>query len=143
VADLVVSDEGERYLLDRLLKAVLAVPADFKIGLYKNDYTPLRDWTISNLAPCDFPGYVPQTLDPNTWSDAVTLFGSAQSLYGSTGVTFACSSGTQIVYGYYVFDSTGGVGLWAQRFAAPIIVSIASPVVFQPTLRAHSESEPV
>lgn len=94
----------------------------YKIGLFKNNWTPGETDTISAVTPADFPGY----------SGLVTLTGWAASTWSSPRATItranvtwthSASAGSNDIYGYYVVDASGALA-WAERNPdGPVTVS--------------------
>lgn len=143
VADLVVSNEGERYLLALALGRVVYNPAEpFVCHVYTNDYTPNRDVELGDLTEGAWPGYAAQELDASGWTDPQTLDGQAVSWYHPAPVEFTFTSGTATAYGFYVTDYAGTTLLWVQRFDAPLIGNSSVPIPVRPAFGARSQSEP-
>lgn len=129
----VVPDEGERYLLDVLLKVALAVSDNWILHLYVNDVDIETDTVLADLDEAFYDGYAPVELIRSDWSDAATIGERAVSSWGSGPVSFVADSGDQDVYGWYVTDSAETVILWAERLAsAPFNVSTTNPLFLTP-----------
>lgn len=143
MADLVVSDEGERLLLGRALGKIVYDPDQpDKLGLFVNDYTPNKDTTLSDLEEPTYPAYERQELAGGDWRPPVTVDGEAVCWYGAGPVSFPVDTGLVIVYGYFVVDYTGAVLLWSQRFDSPQYGNSSFPVQVNGLLTARSQSEP-
>lgn len=141
---LVVSNEGEKFLLDRVTGRVPYDPLNEDlVRLYQNDFTPTRDVVLADLEEADFAGYTGVPLTAADWTAPDTVAGAAASWYGTGPLTWLASSGTQWVYGAYATDSTGTVLLWVVRFDSPQMVNSTTPASYQPTLTGRSEQEPV
>ena len=140
---LVVPDLGEQYLLTLLLRDT--VPADFPfwLGLYKNDYVPVRDTELADLVRADYAGYAPVPLVRASWNVPTDVGGVAQTFWGAGFVSFAPTSGTQTVYGYMVTDPSDSLLLWLERFPSPISISTVNPAFVLPSMRLNSLSQPV
>ena len=142
MATLVVSNVGERYLLDHVLSVPWSSGDSWTIHLYKNNFTPNKDMVLSDFTEATFGSYAAKTLTRATWTPAVTFSGIAISFYGTLPLTWTSSSGPQTCYGYYVTEDAGGELLFAQAFDSPQIVTALAPALVLPQLTLHSESEP-
>jgi hypothetical protein len=93
-------------------KATLMNAAPYKIGLFKNDYTPADTDTIAAVTAADFGGYSGlQNLTgwgASTWSSPDAVIAHAAKTWTADGT----SSNT--IYGYYVVDGAGNLA-WAER----------------------------
>jgi hypothetical protein len=139
LAVLVVTAEGQEYLLDLLLRTGSVAGKDFILGLYKNNVTIARNTVLASLQQATFPGYAPVTLTRSQWQapQAVSIY--EQSYWGTAFTLFTCTGGTQLVYGSYVRDSLSNVLLWGEKFSDPItaVLDVAIPVF--PAIRLRSE----
>lgn len=140
--NIVVSNEGERYLLALALNLASADLGVLQLRVYANDYTPTRDVTLADLTEATFSGYVPTALDPSLWSAPETLDGAAASWWDGGVVLFTPSAGVVICYGMYVTNAAGDVLIWAGRFSAPQTVTPSAPCVVQAAVELRSQSEP-
>ena len=137
---LVVPDEGELVLLEWMLKSG---PSDLHLHLYKNDYSPTRESTAIDFTDCDFVDYYIALLEPSNWSGPVLDDGAAQLVWGPGFITWATTGTDQYAFGYFVTTEDDATVVWAERFAAPQLVTITSPILVRPVMRLHSEVEPV
>jgi len=112
---LIIPNEGELELLDKMLKVALAVDEDYVLKLYKNNYTPTATSTSSDFTEADFDGYSEKTLVRASWNASVTVSGKASTSYPQQ--TWTCGSVTNDIYGYFVMGADSGKVLWAERFA--------------------------
>lgn len=142
MAELVVSDEGERYLLSRAIRDPWDTSETWLLHLYGNDYTPCKDTVEGDLEESDFPGYDTIVLNREDWTDPVTIMGVATSWNGVTPKLFEASSGSTLVYGYYITVPSAGVFLLSQRFDVTFLITSGQPLPIIPQLSLHSESEP-
>lgn len=140
--NIVVSNEGERYLVRLALRIDPPDTSDWILHLYKNDYTPTKDVELSDLEECDLAGYSPEVLDVAEWAEPTTIDGQAVSQYGSGLVSFPTASGTQNQYGFFLTADSGSTLLWAARFDAPQALTPSTPVVVQLSFAGRSQSEP-
>lgn len=112
---LIIPNEGELELLDKMLKVALAVDEDYSLKLYKNNYTPTAASTAANFTEADFDGYTAKILVRANWNTSTTVSGKASTSYPQQSWT--CGVTTNDIYGYYVQGADSGVVLWAERFA--------------------------
>lgn len=112
---LIIPNEGELELLDKMLKVALLVDEDYLLKLYKNNYTPDANSTAANFTEADFSGYSAKTLVRASWNTSTTVSGKASTSYPQQ--TWTCGVTTNDIYGYYVLGADSGVVLWAERFA--------------------------
>ena len=140
--DLVVTNEGERYLLDRAIRTPWLDDEVWQLRLFVNDFVPCKDMVISDITEASFPGYLAVDLVRADWTDPVTVMGIATSWNGTSPKEFDATSGVTTVYGYYITVPDPDVFLLAQRFDAPPIITSAAPILLVPQLTLHSESEP-
>lgn len=141
---LVFPNEGEIYLLKKLLKDTDAGTIEFIIGLFSNNFTPLKASVLADITPATFTGYSPVTAARSVWTDPITVAdGSAQSTYDTTFLQWIPTSGTQDIYGWYITDPDANYLIAAERFAtAPITISTTNPIILLPVIRLHSEYQP-
>lgn len=143
MADLVVSNEGERFLLALATGKTVYNPAEpWKCRIFTNDYTPDRDVVLADLTEGAWDGYAAEDLDGANWTDPETVDGQAVTWYEPAPVQFTVTSGAPVGYGYYVTDYTGSVLLWVQRFDSPQYGNYTYPINVRPALGARSQSEP-
>lgn len=140
--NLVVADEGERFLLDTTLSTPLAVSQTWNVHLYTNDYTPIRSVTLGDLVECSLPGYSAKPLTRSLWTPAITVGGQAQSQYGANPVLFPVTGGLATYYGFFVTTEDNAQLLWVQRGDAPAVIDPFHPGVANVVFGARSESEP-
>lgn len=139
---LVVPDEGELVLLERMLRLDEYTTQGFLIHLYTNDYTPNRESEYADFTEVVLAGYSAQALANADWNAPTTVGGVAQSVYGTGLVSFTVTGGTTPVYGYFVTDEGETTCIWAQRFDALRTLDSGNPVQLIPILRLYSESQP-
>lgn len=139
---LVVPDLGEIELL-RALLITGSPPVNFgTLRLFKNDWTPNKVSVLADVVECDFAGYAYKFLERAKWQGPNGIGGTAVSFYDTGLQQFTCSSGSQIVYGYYVLMTGISQLIWAERFATPFTVSTSRPLFIQPFMRLRSEVQP-
>lgn len=140
--DLILSNEGEQYLLDACVRLPWLASEDWELHLFKNNFTPDKDWTVGDLVEADFPGYASHTLTRATWVPAITSGGRAVTFYDVLPQEFPTSSSPQTVYGYWIDVPSLGVSVLVQRFDTPQLVTTGAPALVLPVLALHSEYEP-
>lgn len=114
---LVVPQEGELQLLDKMLRAALSVDENYILLLFQNNYTPDTNATASLFTEATFSGYAAMTLSRANWNASTIVSSKAQSSYGSNPQTWTCGVTGNTIYGYWVQGATSGKVLWAERFA--------------------------
>lgn len=102
--------------LETMLNSILTSALTLK--LYSNNYTPVAGSVAANFTEVAGGGYANLPLTFANWtitpgSPAVALYDTPQD-FNFTGATD--SPGT--VYGYYITRTSGGLLLYAERFAA-------------------------
>lgn len=143
VADLVVTNDGELYLLDRAIRTPWDASEVWSLRLYDNDFTPCKDMVISDITEATFSGYAAIDLVRADWTDPVSVSGVATSWNGSGPKEFDALSGVVTIYGYYVtVPGADDLFLLAQRFDSPVLLTASAPLLFTPQLTLHSESQP-
>lgn len=140
--DLVMGSDGEAEALRLFVKASVAPPRIWHLRIFKNDYVPNRDIVLDDLVEATFAGYDPVPLDPANWTTPVDLNGVAVSYYGLGFINFLTTSGTQVVFGYYVTFDDGEKLLYAERFISSVTVSTTVPAPVWPVMASRSASEP-
>lgn len=138
-----MSNEGERWLLDTLLRTPLAVDQRWHVHLYTNDYHPLATVTLADLTECSVTGYAPQELVRSQWPASGTVDGGAASVYGGNPVAFPCTGGSQTYFGFYVTTEDNLTLLWVQRNDASAVIDPLHPGLAVVTFAGRSQSEPV
>lgn len=137
---LVVPNNGELELLDKMLKDALSVNEDYILKLFGNDYTPDQSTTSTSLTEANFTNYAAKTLTRANWNSAVTVSNKAQSSYGSAPLTWTCGTTGDEVFGYWVEGATSGTVLWAERFATSRVLSSTDILNLTPQMTCNSES---
>lgn len=139
---LVVPNEGKRFLLNMLLKRNVSSADVFIIGLFRNLLVPVRTTVLSDVVEANFAGYTPRMLTRSLWSESSLIDNKAQSNWGSEFIQWYATSGSQLLYGYYVRDADSNFLLWAQNFSGPKTVTDQDPILIQPSLQATSIFDP-
>jgi len=136
---IVVPDEGKKWLLDALLRTEPGDILPFYVRLFKNDADLDRYAVRADFEEANFDGYLPVELVRADWSPSVMNGIRAQTVYGTSFLTWVADSGTQDIYGYIVTDNDDNFVLWGDKFVPPIEVSDVVPVSFSPVMRLRDE----
>jgi hypothetical protein len=139
---LVVPDEGEKELLDKMLLDALSVDENYILKLFKNDFTPANTTSAGSLTEADFTSYVAKTLTRSGWAVGVTNGSNkAETSYGG-GTPQSWTSGTtgNTIYGYYIVGATSTAVLWAERFATARVLSDGDVLNLTPKFTLNSEN---
>jgi hypothetical protein len=110
---IVVPQSGAQVLLEKGLDGLTAT---VKVHLFQNDYAPAPGSVLADFTEADYTGYAAQTVTPATWP--VYFQGIAQVVAVGPALVFTPTGSTiaNIVFGYFVTDTTGTRLLWAERF---------------------------
>jgi len=136
---IVVPNAGEEAMLDLILGE------DYTLRLYRNDVTngltddEVEVLTASDFDEATFAGYSAKTLTGGSW----TTTGDDPSVGVYAAQTFTRSStGTeQLIYGYYVTDTGGGL-VWFENFPGPAsMVSSGDAINVTPRFTLADETE--
>lgn len=107
-------------------QTALFTAGPYKIGLFKNNFTPTDTSVIGDITPADFSGYSAVGLANLTaWTSA--SWSSPRAITQNADVVWTHNGGgtPNDIYGYYVVDSLGALA-WAERNAsAPVTMSAA------------------
>lgn len=134
---LIVTNAGEKEIMDWALKSTGEA---LTLKLFTNDYVPVATTdAATHLTEATFTGYAAQSLSRSGWSDSTTdSTGQAVSNYGTAQQFDASSSET--IYGYWIESTTGGVTLWAERFAESRPLANGDSLTLTPKLVGRSIS---
>jgi len=116
---LTIVDTGKKYFNDLL--TAKETPENIVLGLFVNDATITDSTVIGDLTAMSTHGITTKTLTGSSWAaSAINGSGQAASAYAAQDFTAtATDDGTQTdVYGYYAKSASGGVLLWAVKFAS-------------------------
>lgn len=106
----------------------VSVPGNQTLKLFVNNITPADADVAGTYTEMSTLGYAAKTLTKTSWVVAQNGAAKAEGSYAQQ--TFAFTAGAAvIVYGYYVVDSTSGVLLYAERFAAPPTISLSTDTI--------------
>jgi hypothetical protein len=135
---IVVTQTGASILLEKGLDGLTAV---VNLHLFKNDYAPAPNSLLADFEEADYSGYAAAVLTPTPWP--IFYQGIAQAVAVGPAVVFTPSGPTipNVIYGYYVTDSTGTRLLWAERFAeAKIMNGVTTGFTLVPAIGGQSAS---
>lgn len=119
----VVKDELLKTLQDAV--DLFATTPFYKIGLFKNNWTPGPEDDITDVTPADFSGYAAVGLaNLISWTTPVWVTPRAESTHGNVVWTHNGGATSNDIYGYYVVDEAGNLA-WAERNATgPVTISV-------------------
>lgn len=126
--------------IEALRRFLYAGPENLSLRLFKNDYTPVEASLTTDFTVADFTGYASQTLtasqSASTWAVPTDSSGSANSIYGSSPISWTAAS-DQTIYGWYLVGVTSGITYLAERYEEPQLLYAASSTVirFTPKLK--------
>lgn len=93
----IIPDEGMQYLLNEIVGS----GGNFTLGLYKNNYTPVKGSVLSSFTAADFSGYISQTITfgaPTVTSNIASAVSSAYTFTRTVGAT------SNTIYGWYLYS---------------------------------------
>lgn len=94
-------------------------PENPKLDIYNNDRTPAEGDTAASYTAATGGGYPgSQTLTGSSWTISADV-DPAEASYAQQTFTWTSVPGTPSMYGYFVRTVTGGILMWAERFASP------------------------
>lgn len=136
---LIITNNGENELLDKMLKDALSSDEDYTLKLFKTDVTPSATSVEGDFTEADFTNYTSKTLTRSGWGAASTVGGKASSTYGSTQ-SWTCGASGNTIYGYLVVGATSNVLLWAEKFSSSVSMSSGSVLDLTVVFTFNSES---
>lgn len=138
---LVVPNEGELELLDKMIKDALSSDEDYILKLFQNNYTPDADAASGSFTEASFTNYAAKTLARTTWNAAVTNgSGRGETSYGASPQAWTCGASGNTVYGYWVEGASSAKVLWAERFGTSRVLASGDILNIQPKFTLHSEN---
>lgn len=123
---IVQNDELSKFLLDDWAAFVLA--NGLQLRLFQNNFTPAHNSVVGAFTESTFTGYASATAVPSPPS-SVDGAGLATLPYGNASYTFTGLSGGQTAYGWYLTDAGNTTVYAAEKFASPVVFSVALPVL--------------
>ena len=137
---LVVPQEGEMQLLDKMIRAALAVDENYILKIFQNNYTPDTNATATSFTEASFTGYAAMTLTRSNWNASTIVSNAAQTSYGSNPQVSTCGATGNTIYGYWVQGATSGKVLWAERFAVARTLAQNDVLNITPTFQLISQN---
>jgi hypothetical protein len=137
---LIVPDEGELELLDKMLKDALSTNENYILKLYRVDYTPNSTTTRTSMTEANFTGYAARTLTRANWNAAVTVSNQAESSYGTAPQSWTCGATGNTIYGYWVEGATSTKVLWAERFSTSRVLADGDVLNITPKFTLSSQN---
>lgn len=110
-----------KQMLQRYVEAYWDSVKTFR--LYTNNFTPIHGMVFSDFTEPTDPLYGPKVVDP--WHAIVETADCAWMDAAILTWTFSLSGGPFSIYGYFVYDLDNDAVLWAQKLAAPVLISLA------------------
>lgn len=138
---LVVPDEGEIQLLQKMLKHALSTDETYILKLYRVDYTPISTTAKTSFTEANFTNYAARTLTRALWSNAVMNASSAgEASYGSSPQSWTCGTTGNTIYGYWVEGTTSTKVLWAERFTTSRVLASGDILNITPKFTLTSQN---
>lgn len=100
-----------------------SAPGNQELGLYVNDVTPAAADVLATYTEMSTHGYASKVLTKSSWAIAASG-GVGDGAYAQQTWTFSAAAAVT-VYGYFVKDTSSGLLLWAERFAAAKVIQYA------------------
>lgn len=133
LAALLVPDEGEVELLDKMMKDALSVDESSTLKLYKTNVTPGESDTSGSYTEADFTSYTSKTLARASWAGASTSTGTTSTTYAAQSWTCGASGNT--IYGYFVLGASSGKVLWAELFGTSRVLASGDTLNLTPAMQ--------
>lgn len=110
---LTVPNDGEEIILQNFLNKV--GPQDQKLRLYKTTDVTISETSVTaDFTEATFTGYAEAALSGASWT--ITPGAPSSASYAQQTFTSSADQAAQVIYGYYVVQTTSGKLLWAERF---------------------------
>jgi hypothetical protein len=111
-------------------------PGNQTLKLFVNNYAPDDTTVAANLTEMSTNGYAAKTLTTTSWVVTAGATGQpASAAYATQTWTFTNSGGANTVYGYFIIDSTTGLLLWVEAFAAAkVVANTGDQIIITPTI---------
>jgi hypothetical protein len=136
---IVVPDEGEIELLNKTLRAALAVDESYSLRLFRNDYTPNAGSTLASFTEASFLGYFRYDLTRAGWTVPTIVDGRAVTDWTAAEVKWTAAGGPQTIYGYYVIAPATAKVAWGERFDDPRVMDDGVMLQIIPRLTGRSQ----
>ena len=138
---LVVPQEGELQLLQKMLKVALSTDETYILKLYRTNVTPNSATAKTSFTEANFTGYAARTLTRANWSAGV-IYGSAAAevSYGTTPQSWTCGTTGNTIYGYWVEGAASTKVLWAELFATARVLANGDILNLSPKFTLQSQN---
>jgi len=120
---LVLAIDGRKRALNTRLRN-LNTGENFVYHLYSNNYTPVDGSVLANFTESAFAGYASQIVLAADWTSPVDD-GTCVTCTAPAHTWTSTGAPAEQAYGYFVTSSVDAVLLWAEKFAAPVDMSLA------------------
>jgi hypothetical protein len=138
---LIVPQEGELQLLQKMLKLALSTDEVYILKLYRTDVTPNSSTSRTSFTEANFTGYAARTLTRANWSAGVINGSNAAEMsYGTTPQSWTCGATGNTIYGYWVEGATSTKVLWAERFATSRVLANGDVLNITPKFTLQSQN---
>lgn len=110
----------------------------YQIGLFQNNHVPILTDTIASYTPATFSGY--SGLSSLLWGSAF-VNGATQGESDAPPVSWTHNGGgtSNTIYGVYVVSTIGNLA-YAERFSAPIVMSVAGDMItYTPKITLYNQ----
>jgi len=136
VQDAVLSAELQAYI-DKLV----ALPENWHLHLYTNDYTPVPGEVLGAYTEAVFAGYAIGTVLATSWG-AVSVASHVASTTSTTTVSSTKNdAGSVTIYGYYITKVDDTTLRMGERFGTPIVLAQTGTIGVQPIYRTQNADE--
>lgn len=125
-----LNNEGR---IDQLATLLTTAGSYLRVGLFTSPTTNAKTNTLASYTAATFAGYSAQTA---TWSSPA-LDGNGNATYTGSTVTFTSTgaSPTNVIYGYYLYQSGTGKVWYSELFSAPVTINASGQsITVQPTM---------
>jgi len=116
-----VPNEGEDFMLEKIVNYTDIASQDLILRLYENNETPGETDTVGTYTEVTDGSYAAKTLTGSSW-----VISDGAGSYAQQAYTIAT---TQVVYGYYITNFAGTILVLAERFASTINIGVGGGTV--------------
>jgi len=135
---IVVPNEGELELLEKMIKEALGTDENYSLKLYGNNYTPVATSTSADFIEPVFTNYAAKTLTRAGWDSPITLANGEAYIEYATEQVWTCGVVGDTVYGYFIEGSTSGKVLWAERLESAVVLTSGDDLKITPSFTLRS-----
>ena len=138
---LVVPQEGELQLLQKMLSLALSTNENYILKLYKTAVTPNSVTAKTSFTEANFTNYAARTLTRSSWSAGIINgSGAGEASYGTTPQSWTCGATGNTVYGYWVEGATSAKVLWAELFGTSRVLASGDILNLTPKFTLQSQN---